>query len=305
MKFNKPKTGTSSVASSITTPTTPKASAFAVNTNVPPPRPAWATIAKSNAPPPDLRQTMLKARASQIGGSVVSRMQGLNLDNPLIHPGAFNPNVLNPSLGPLPPAGNLWGGSAVESNMTTNTYFQAVKTDECVRTERTVRHFRKGEVIALPFHVANMNAKLDIGHERLTRTIEGPAFSKRRMFVILWTNQLDMFCLPLYSFEGRGLSGKKEDHKADYVCMVNKGREASFNNQGKYEPVVFESYNRRPMADETTVHLTGGVTVDPRGDISFVGRLDLRSHVHLMGLWQDRVAIAKDKPWDQKIVMRR
>jgi hypothetical protein len=192
----------------------------------------------------------------------------------------------------------------METEMTADTYFKPVFSTECVKTRRTVRDFRKGEVIALPFHVPNMNPRNGADHPRVRITCEGPAFTKRRMFVILWINQLDMYCLPLYSFEGKGLVGKKDYQKDDYVCLRNKEAGSSFKNEGNYKPVVFESYDRRRLTDETTVHLTEGVTVDPRGHISFVGRLDEASHKHLLGLWQDRVNLAKSKPWGTVPVKR-
>ncbi|SMR51183.1 unnamed protein product [Zymoseptoria tritici ST99CH_1E4] len=282
----------------MTTPTTPKASGFSGTAGTTGAQSPWKTVARPNVAPPDMRKSVLKAMPSHVGGlSMVSQMRGLSVNNSLLHPGAANPNVHNPSLGPLPPTGTQWGGTAVQTDMTTDTYFKPVKTPECVRTKRTVRDFKSGEVLALPFHVANMNPKLVPNHPRLQITCEGPAFSKRRMFIVLWINQIDMFCLPLYSFEGKGLAAKKDYLKADYVCLANKEAGRSFKNVGLYKPVVFESYDRKPLTDETTVHLTGGVTVDPREHITYVGRLTKDSHAHLLQLWQDRVDIAQDKAW--------
>ncbi|KJX95665.1 hypothetical protein TI39_contig4099g00021 [Zymoseptoria brevis] len=291
------KKGTSSVASAITTPTTPKASALTAKAGASGPQISWANVARPPAAQPDMRRSVLRPRPSHTGGqSMISQMRGLSVND---NPG--NPNVYNPSVGPLGTQGNPWGWTTVESNMTAETSFLPVKNDVCIRSKHSVRDFRKGEVLALPFHVPNMNPNLDPNERRLKMTCEGPAFSKRRMFVILWINQLDMFCLPLYSFQGKGLAAKKDYQRFDYVCLKNKGvAGATFKNLGKYDPVVFESYNKCPMTDETTVHLTGGISVDPRENISLIGRLDEQSHKHLAKLWQDRVDESKNKPWGRR-----
>jgi hypothetical protein len=128
-------------------------------------------------------------------------------------------------------------------------------TDICRMSNFTRRDYRLGDVIAGPFHTSNTNPHVEQNDERLTLTCEGPAYSKRRMMVVLFIHIQDLYCLPLYSFGNRGLREKPEYLKKEYVCMANEGDEG-FVNQGVYAPVEIKA--RRPVTANTTVHLAGG-----------------------------------------------
>jgi hypothetical protein len=128
----------------------------------------------------------------------------------------------------------------------------------------------------------------------LTLTIVGPAYSKRRMMVVLFIHMQDLYCLPLYSFSNRGLKEKPEHLKKEYVCMANDG-DADFVNQGKYPPVRVQA--NHPLSENTTVHLTGGVRVGCNEYMGSVGRLTRKAYYELVAIWSQLVNGAKDEPW--------
>ncbi|KAF2214952.1 hypothetical protein CERZMDRAFT_95328 [Cercospora zeae-maydis SCOH1-5] len=243
-----------------------------------------------------LRKTLLNANLSRAGNGLAGPIQGLAIGRPAAGPNA----TYDPSMGPAPyrPPGSVYRGSAAPTENSIGAYNRHIQTDTCIRTKLTVANFKIGEVIALPFHVPNLNPHHKITHERLRVTCEGPVFSKRRMFVILWINQVDMFCLPLYSFENQGISKKRDELKKDYIEVKNVKAE-SFRQLGLYEPVKMQTYDpNRPMTDSTTIQLTGGIRVDPQEHISLVGRFTQASHRDLLKLYNDLSREAQKKPWN-------
>jgi hypothetical protein len=205
--------------------------------------------------------------------------------------------VYDPSVGPT------------KSNMTTTRYQTSAAPSRalssrshrtalydryCRMSGYTARDFRLGEVIAAPYHTSNTNPNYKPHDRRITFTVEGPAYSKRRMMVVLFIHQQDMFCLPLYSHENRGLDGKPDHIKKEYVCMFNQGDE-DFVNQGVYSPV--EVIANRPVLATTSVHLTGGTRVGCNEDITGVGRLTRKSYQELVELWDKVVGVAREVPW--------
>lgn len=212
---------------------------------------------------------------------LTSRMGEMNLRNP------FNSNApaFNPSEGPTQSqvSANWRWHRRSPSQASNGSLRQAIHTMVCKLSGFTKRDFRQGEVIALPFHTANTNPSVNPNDPRLALTCEGPAYSKRRMMVILWMYQYDMFCVPLYSFEGKGIAKKPDFQKREYVTMKNVG-DKDFVNDGLYPPV--EVRNRtKPMDPKTVVHITGGMKVNCSEDITMVGRLEVASYRHLVRLW--------------------
>lgn len=199
----------------------------------------------------------------------------------------------DPSVAPTPSAMTTkWRETNAPSRTTRRTARQAFQNDVCKISNYTRRDFKLGEVIAAPFHVANTNPNVDPKDDRLTITCEGPAYSKRRMMVILFAHQHDLFCLPLYSFSGRGLTGKPDGLKVEYVCVRNVGAQA-FVNHGVHLPV--EVTARHPLTDSTTIQLTGGLRVGCNEDITRVGRLTEKSYFSLVELWEGLVNEAQKR----------
>lgn len=204
----------------------------------------------------------------------------------------------DPSMGPArsamtaPFCRSVAASRASTARSTRAAYFDTY----CRMTNYTRRDFRLGDVISAPFHTSNTNPQYEKSlHEgRITITREGPAFSKRRMMVVVFIHLQDLHCLPLYSFGNRGLKEKPEYLKKEYVCMANEG-DKDFVNQGLYPPVRVNA--RHAVSGNTTVHLTGGLRVGCNEDISIVGRLTRPTFYALAELWQKMVVDAKKEPW--------
>lgn len=202
----------------------------------------------------------------------------------------------NPSVGPTRSTmTTAWRNSNAPSRAGSTRSVRAPHiTKYCRNSNYTRRDFRLGDVIAAPFHTSNTNPNVDPDDERLTLTCEGPAYSKRRMMIVLFIHIQDLYCLPLYSFSNRGLKEKPDHLKDEYVCMANDG-EKGFVNQGNYPPVKVQA--RRPLTANTTVHLSGGLRVGCNEDITPVGRLTKQSYFELEELWQKIVDGARKEPW--------
>lgn len=156
----------------------------------------------------------------------------------------------------------------------------------CKLSGFTRRDFRIGDLISAPFHVANTNPNVNPCDERLTLTVEGPVYSKRRMLVVLFIHAQDLYCLPLFSFGNRALSAKPVWLRDEYVCIANEGDE-NFVNEGSHKIVWVEA--RRAVKASTTLQLTGGIRIGCNEDIALVGRLARESYYYLRELWAEIV----------------
>jgi hypothetical protein len=135
----------------------------------------------------------------------------------------------------------------------------------------TRRDFHLGEIVSIPFHTANTNPHVQSNDRRLAFTCEGPVYSKRRMAIVLWIYERDMFCIPLYTHDGTGLRNKSDRLRQEYVCVVNARDEHNFYNQGFYDPLLVNS--RRPFHPDTAAHMAAGFRVACNDDIQFAGRI--------------------------------
>jgi hypothetical protein len=251
--------------------------------------------APSRAPRP--KSVMMPANATP--SALASGMNNLNLANASTKNQDWRAKdaVYNPSMGPTKstmtttPYRTTTAPSQVSS---TRSVRAAHYTDICRMSNFTRRDYRLGDVISGPFHTSNTNPHVEQNDERLTLTREGPAYSKRRMMVVLFIHIQDLYCLPLYSFGNRGLREKPEYLKKEYVCMANEGDEG-FVNQGVYAPVEIKA--RRPVTANTTVHLAGGLRVGCNEDVTSVGRLTRKSYLELVELWEGLVGAARREPW--------
>jgi hypothetical protein len=252
--------------------------------------------AASRAPRPN---SVMMPAIPTTASALASGMGNLNLNNASKQQDWRGKDaVYNPSIGPT------------KSTMTTTPYRNTTAapsqassarsarqphfTDLCRISNFTRRDYRLGDVIAGPFHTSNTNPHVERNDARLTLTCEGPAYSKRRMMVVMFVHLQDLYCLPLYSFGDRGLREKPEYLKKEYVCMANEG-DASFVNQGIYAPVEIRA--RRPVTANTTVHLAGGLRVGCNEDVTSVGRLTRKSYLELVELWEGLVGAARREPW--------
>ncbi|KAF2172227.1 hypothetical protein M409DRAFT_49951 [Zasmidium cellare ATCC 36951] len=264
--------------------------------------PPWRqqTLAqRSRAPNFGLMRSAVNAQASRIDPSMAAAMQNLNINNP--SPPSPPSDCYDPSLGPLPPDDphEAWQGSACPTiNTALSTPNVAVFIPTCKCTKRTIDDFKLGQIIALPFHIPNLNPKNKATYPRLALTCEGPVFSKRRLVTILLKHQNVLFCLPLYSFEGQDLACKPDKLKWEYIPVMNKG-DTKFRNPGKLQACEVETYDpKRPMKKTSCIQLTGGVKVDPVEHISFVGRMDQASYARMLAFYDRRYEIAKQKAYE-------
>lgn len=107
---------------------------------------------------------------------------------------------------------------------------QAVKTAICRISNLSRNDFRQGDILNVPFHVANTNPNLSPNDPHLTATMIGPAYSKSRMVAVYRVFQKHMDCVPFYTNDGRGLSHKSDQEKEEWVAVMNVGDGDSFVN---------------------------------------------------------------------------
>ncbi|KAK3112384.1 hypothetical protein LTR53_011402 [Teratosphaeriaceae sp. CCFEE 6253] len=221
---------------------------------------------------------------------VASQLGGLRIDP---SPKA----VANPSEGPG--ATEMGGGGKVRAAPTTR--YSTMSTTQRIgsmfakspRWRR--RDFCKGDIISLPFHTANSNPNVDPNDERLTETVEGYVYSKRRMLAVLWIYGDAMFCLPMFSFGSRGIQSKPERLRHEYVALRNV-KDRRFVNQGVHAPVD-ATHSNKPFTPETAIHITGGVKVGCNEDIAFCGRLTETGYMDLLELYKAQSEAAQGEMW--------
>ena len=104
------------------------------------------------------------------------------------------------------------------------------------------------------------------------------------MVVVMWTYAEDMFCVPIYSFNGNGLRNKPNSIIGEYVCLQNDD-DFNYTKQGLYDPVVaIRKPGRKPFSPESVVHITGGHKVSCAVEIAYCGRLSEDSYIYLRDL---------------------
>lgn len=213
-------------------------------------------------------------------------------------PCAMQQPYMSPSMAPAAstaPAASQAGSRY--STRSTGPRPQRFKNDVCELSNWAPAHYKLGDIIAVPFHEPNTNPNLKVGNANLTKTIDGHAFTKRRMVVVLWMYAEDMFCLPLYSFEGNGFMAKPTWYHAEYVSLGNEG-DQNFKGQGLYDP-IFATHKptRDPFHPQSAVHLGGGFKVACRANNSYCGRLTEASYYALVQLWQDQCNKSKKQKY--------
>ncbi|KAK3674675.1 hypothetical protein LTR78_005397 [Recurvomyces mirabilis] len=222
------------------------------------------TLAKSRAP------TQINAAAST--AALASQIGQMNLGSPPAQ------TPWDPSQGPTHSNVDLQSMAAWRAKAAPQSFAGSAVTTRyacynvlCRSSGWNRSNFRKGDVIAIPFHTANTNPHVDPNDPALGKTIWGPVYSKRRMVIVLWIHERDMFCLPLFTHNHTGLSGKGKHILHEYVSLKNKGDRAHVQ-QGLYPPVEVDAY-KRPMDKGTAIQLTGGLRVSCNDDVTLAGRV--------------------------------
>ncbi|KAF2214950.1 hypothetical protein CERZMDRAFT_95326 [Cercospora zeae-maydis SCOH1-5] len=161
------------------------------------------------------------------------------------------------------------------------------ENEVCVTSNFHKGSFQVGDVISAPFHVANRAPKAIPGDE-VNQTRVGPVFSKRRMFIVLWKTDEEMFCLPLFSWHQVGIQ-KKHKYIKDYVCVGNFKYQKKFRMMGVHNPIWFvHKRNDNELTSSTTCHITGGHMIAYDEDVGKVGRITGKSFEALLQLWDQR-----------------
>jgi hypothetical protein len=179
--------------------------------------------------------------------------------------------------------------SYAQSRMTGGYKRQPFKGQYCKLSNMTRHDLNLGDVISVPFHTPNTDHKATNNDPNMSETRHGWAYSKRRMAIVLYIHGEVMFCLPFFSFQGRGIGAKPKDIIAEYACVRNDD-DTHFINGGVHEPVAVNM--NHPVDDKTTVHLTGGFMVECKADISKIGRVPKKSYFALTQLWKNSIATA-------------
>lgn len=146
--------------------------------------------------------------------------------------------------------------------------------------------FDKGDVIAVPYHVANMNENLDIAAANggCRETKFGPILSKQRMCIVLWKHHECMTCLPLYSHGHRGIAAKQGDREEDYIEVLDLALKSTFIPQGSKKPLehIHWSHPHGYLTADTICHLTGAMKVSWQEPILHLGRVTKLSYDSLV-----------------------
>ncbi|RMY29385.1 hypothetical protein D0866_08736 [Hortaea werneckii] len=143
--------------------------------------------------------------------------------------------------------------------------------------------------------LTNTNPNVDpTTDDQLAMTIWGPGYSKRRMVIVMWIHERDMFCLPLYTFSGQGINSRGKDIIHEYVALKNAGK--PHTNFGKY-PAIEVVPKYKDLHKDTTIHITGGLRVGCNEDIIRVGKLTKQGYFDLLALWKRLSNDAQQDPW--------
>lgn len=161
------------------------------------------------------------------------------------------------------------------------------ENDVCITSNFHKGSFQVGDVVSVPYHVANRCPTAQPGIE-VNQTKVGPVFSKRRMFIILWHTDEYMFGLPLYSWHQVGIS-KKTKYIKDYVSVGNYKFKNKFHMTGYHNPIWFvHKRDDSELTSSTTCHITGAHMIAYDEDIGKVGRITEKSYHALLKLWDLR-----------------
>ncbi|KAK5165920.1 uncharacterized protein LTR77_008844 [Saxophila tyrrhenica] len=175
----------------------------------------------------------------QQGASRPSQVQqlGSNLSQMNVQgPFANKTKTWDPSVAPSPSQMTKSPASGKSQVTTITRAGRRIDSGVCAKSGLTKEDYKLGEIIAIPFHQPNMNPHVDPNASDLVKTKYGPVFSKRRMVVVLWIYEEILFCVPLYTWDKRGVSSRADNLQPEYVSVKNV-KDRDFQNQGRYQPV--------------------------------------------------------------------
>lgn len=115
------------------------------------------------------------------------------------------------------------------------------------------------------------------------------------MFVVLWIHKEDLFCVPLYSWNGRGIMSRPESIRHEFVEIRNSDDD-EYVHEGKHPEVEVKTIGN-PLKGGSCVHITGGIKIACNVDIHFSGRMPHDSFYRLLNLWRHETHRARSEPW--------
>lgn len=270
-----------------------------------PPNSVWGNTGKNNQGRQDLRRQTLLMSTAKSQNAMPTLNGGGRVDS--IQSGMHRMKISGLSTSSKQPyydASNAPGASAMTTAPkapvpppSQATVQVPVNNNVAICSGYSRYDFQPGDLISIPYHETNTNASLLPTDPNLTFTCQGPVYSKRRLAIVLWVHHFHMFCVPMYTHSGQGLKNKKGDLVKEYVCVMNRGPNPGFENDGKYPPITVSS--RKPMKPESSVHITGGFKVPCNGDVLKVGGLVGDSYVELVELWKGLAQNASGYTWTQ------
>lgn len=172
-----------------------------------------------------------------------------------------------------------------------------VKTDVCVMTGATRDRYSRGDIISVPVHKVNRNPRIDLTDSNLTKTKIGGVYSKRRMVVVMYITCESMFCLPLHTFDHKGLQSKPNGMRREFVCVKNED-DAKFVNQSINAPA--EANCNRPLDPLCVINLADHIEVGCQDGIVKAGEMTDAGFTRLLALWEGVVSQAKKEPRKQQ-----
>lgn len=197
-------------------------------------------------------------------------------------------NVPNPSV-----AGGVQRipASQAPTNMTAMPNAQATQAPTAKLSNLKNSDYCRGDIVNLPFHAPNTNKNLDPTNANLANTKAGFVYSKRRYAVVLWVTETQIFCVPIFTYQGRGVTSRPWKQRFEYICLRSYN-DNNYINDGNYDPVVTKS---GILSNKSCIHITAGFVMECKSDISMHGYLDKKSHDRLYDLWQKLTEDAKQK----------
>lgn len=89
--------------------------------------------------------------------------------------------------------------------------------------EDPLERLEVGSIINIPLHTSTRNWTTSLFDVHETPTICGGAYTKARPVVVvgLYSDHAD--CVPMYSHNNKGIDNKRDEQKAEYIAVQNKG----------------------------------------------------------------------------------
>ena len=154
-------------------------------------------------------------------------------------------------------------------------------------------------IIYAPHHATALDPNADpVAGSDFTQSDIAIISSKRRMMVVMWAFEANLFAIPLMTHTKNGLRNVPSWLIHEYVCLrdVNDPKDHMFINEGIYERLEVTELDKK-LSEKSSLRLTTGVTVDFREEIQIMGHLSKQSTKQLHDMWFAKVEVAMKESW--------